>query len=245
MANAFDATPGFIQDPEEIRRFLRQVFAPEELKGKTVLDAGCRNGDYAAELLRQGAASVVGVDLSRPCIEAARARFPGESRLRFVEGSITSLRDFPDSTFDVIICVGTIVYLPPRDMIRALEEFLRVGRPGGAILVLFQKEKGLFVRLARALAGALPLRLFVALARLAAPLLRPVLAKLLNRKISPTCAEYLLISLRGVYFGMPALMPESFRIQTPTCEHCSEAATMSYKIRIPDQKAPPPWKALP
>lgn len=244
MASAFDATAGFRQDPAEILSFLRHFFPGGELRGKDVLDAGCRNGDYASVLLAEGAASVAGVDLSAACVAAARKRHRDEPRARFVEGSITDLKEFPDSSVDAVLCVGTIVYLEPPAMVRAMAEFLRVTRPGGVILVLFQKEKGALWHGLRWLAGLPPLALYTLLARLGALPARPLLSFLRGRPVSSGCAEYLLGSVRGVRFGVPLDFPPQARAETPTCEHCSEAATASFKIRVPSPKAVP-WRPRP
>lgn len=49
-------------------------------------------------------------------------------------------------------------------------------------------------------------------------------------------AKPMLIGLRGIYFGVPANLPEKYRITTLTCEQCSEALTASYKIIVPEDK---------
>jgi SAM-dependent methyltransferase len=59
------------------RSWHRALEALPDLRGKTVLDLGCSIGDLAAALTTRGA-EVIGLDLDRDCLEAARARaLPG------------------------------------------------------------------------------------------------------------------------------------------------------------------------
>lgn len=49
---------------------------PEDLSGKRVLCIGVGSGDEIREILRRGAVSVVGVDISEKLLDFARAKFP-------------------------------------------------------------------------------------------------------------------------------------------------------------------------
>ena len=65
----------------------------------TVLDVGCGTGATTVELVRRGAREVLGVDLSEPMIDAARAG-NAEPKLQFAAGDVLALADH--DRFDVI-----------------------------------------------------------------------------------------------------------------------------------------------
>lgn len=74
------------------------------LAGKSFLDVGCNEGFFCGFAKHQGAARVVGIDMSAPFIEAARARFPD---CEFLQQSWDRL---PDESFDVILLASAIHY---------------------------------------------------------------------------------------------------------------------------------------
>jgi SAM-dependent methyltransferase len=69
------------------------------ITGATILDVGCGTGAASAELVDRGAREVLGIDLSAPMIDAARATNT-RSELRFELGDVLELRDFDH--FDVV-----------------------------------------------------------------------------------------------------------------------------------------------
>jgi len=233
----FDNSKSYSQNPKEIRKFFNHYFSDKEIKGKKILDAGCRVGDYSVILAEKGAKGVVGVDLSEECIKVANDRYKTNKKLRFFQGDISNLKKLKDSEFDVVVCVGTIFYLSPENMEKALNEFVRVTKPNGTILVLFQKDKDLGVRTFRNLVNVLPLNLYLFLINNFSFLLKPAVESMVGRKISDEYLKYdVLLSLRGIVFGVPVDLPKKFITPTVTCEQCSEKTTTTYKIRVPKNK---------
>jgi SAM-dependent methyltransferase len=104
------------------------------LEGLDLLDLGCGDGTTAVPAARRGA-HVIGVDISRPLVEAGqrRARAEGLSNLRFQEGDATDLQELPDRSFDLVVSIFGAMFAPrPFDV--ALE-LVRVTRPGGRIVM--------------------------------------------------------------------------------------------------------------
>ena len=107
---------------------------PADLRGQSVLDAGCGSGRYMLHALGRGAVCVKGVDLSAEMLERAgkelaACRHSGEIEL--VQGHLERL-PVPDASADLTICglaIGHLDRLQP-----ALAELRRVTRPGGTIL---------------------------------------------------------------------------------------------------------------
>lgn len=221
---------------------LEHYFPGGELAGAAVLDAGCRVGDYAGALVRKGAREVVGVDLSARCLEEARQRFAGSPEIRFVQGDVADLSRFADSSFDVVFCSGTMAYLPPDAVERALREFVRVARPGGVLLVLFLRDRGPLFRFATWIVDHIPLRLYRTLVESFWFLLRPLANRLLGRQVGESVLKNdILWGMQGNHYGVPVAIPDEFRVETVRSESCSPVTTVSFKIRVPEPKSAPAW----
>ncbi|MPZ15815.1 MAG: methyltransferase domain-containing protein [Chloroflexi bacterium] len=105
---------------------LRRFLTP----GRTyaILDAGCGTGGTTLDLREFGA--VTGIDMSEDALSFARRRCVG----RLVRGSIEQL-PISDGVFDVVTSFDVLYHRAVGDERRALEEFRRVLRPGGVVLV--------------------------------------------------------------------------------------------------------------
>jgi SAM-dependent methyltransferase len=64
-------------------------------------------------------------------IVEARSRFADTGGVDFEVGDVQSLR-FDDASFDVVLCLGVLEYVP--DLDRAFDEVARVLRPGGVFV---------------------------------------------------------------------------------------------------------------
>jgi len=185
-----------------------------------------------------GAGKAVGVDLSEKCIKAAKKRFKNDTRAEFYQGDISNLEMFKRSIFDAVICLGTINYLNPKRMKLAMNEFIRVIKPGGKVIILFQKDKGFVIQCVKKIANLLSLKLYLFLIENFSFILLPLMPLLVGRKISLNYLKYdILLSLRGLHFGVPVKIDEKFRVKTLTCEQCSELTTASYKIIVAKRRA--------
>ena len=98
--------------------------------GARVLDAGCGTGSQLAEIAGRGF-DVVGLE---PAIEMRRIAIKANPGVEIGSGSITAM-PFPDASFDVVIALEVLRYLPETDNDLAWKEMLRVLRPGGALIV--------------------------------------------------------------------------------------------------------------
>jgi len=233
IGKVFDNSSHYSQNKTEVKKLIHYYFTEHEIKNKVILDAGCRVGDYSLALKQMGAQQVVGVDLSQKCIKIARQRYKKSKNLKFYVSNISKLSMFKRSSFDVVFCIGTINYLNLSEARQVIAEFKRIIRPGGVILILFQKEKGWPIRSIRFLANILPLKVYLFLIENFSFSLLPLMPLLVGRKISLNYLKYdILLSLRGLNFGIPLKIDEKFRERTLTCEQCSEVTTASYKIIV-------------
>ncbi len=96
--------------------------------GSRVLDLGCGEGRFARMLEARGS-SVVGLDVTRELLRAARERSAGSPFVR----ATAELLPFPDRSFDLVISYLSLVDIP--DFRGAIQEAERVLGPGGNFVV--------------------------------------------------------------------------------------------------------------
>jgi 2-polyprenyl-6-hydroxyphenyl methylase/3-demethylubiquinone-9 3-methyltransferase len=108
--------------------------------GERVLDVGCAEGRFAAELARAGA-DVVGIDVAEEPLRRARARYP-ELDLRLIDGE--GQWGLQDASFDVVWAGEVIEHVA--DTAAWLSQVRGVLRSGGRLL-LSTPDHGLLLRL--------------------------------------------------------------------------------------------------
>jgi SAM-dependent methyltransferase len=97
------------------------------------LEVGCAEGAFT-ERLATRCDAVVGTDISEVAIERARSRFAGRPEIELQRR--TRPLDFPDGTFDAIVC-SDVVYLWERGIVEiGLSTMVERLRPGGALVLL-------------------------------------------------------------------------------------------------------------
>ena len=114
-------------------------FAPEDLKKKTVLDAGCGMGRFADVAERWGA-RVVGVDLSFS-VDAARRNLRGRENVAILQANLYDLPFAPES-FDYVYSIGVLPFTP--DPAKAFAAIARLVKPGGSLAVWVYERNPLF-----------------------------------------------------------------------------------------------------
>ncbi len=104
---------------------------PEDLAGKTILDAACGPGKYAELLLAKGA-TVTGFDISPAMIALAIERNEGRGNF-FVHDFAMPCQKLSDASFDVVLCALAMHYL--EDWTVAMQGFHRVLKPNGLLII--------------------------------------------------------------------------------------------------------------
>jgi ubiquinone/menaquinone biosynthesis C-methylase UbiE len=99
------------------------------------LDFGCGVGRLTAALSGYFG-SVTGVDIAEAMLEQARGLLTDQSRCRFVQSDKPDLSAFADGSFDLVYCSLVLQHMPRRLAAGYLREFIRVVRPGGAIVIV-------------------------------------------------------------------------------------------------------------
>jgi SAM-dependent methyltransferase len=118
---------GTLLEAEHVARYR---WAAALAEGKRVLDAGCGTG-YGAELLtREGAASVVGVDVDAEVVDAAQR--DGSGAVTF---AAADLRELPEDlgTFDLVVCFEVLEHIDEPEA--ALDRLAASLAPDGVLVV--------------------------------------------------------------------------------------------------------------
>lgn len=88
------------------------------LAGKTVMDVGCGSGRFAFQMIKSGAAKVIGVDISREAIALANERVLHLGLNEKLEFQIEDLI-YPKAALpavDIVTALGVIEYFDPTTM---------------------------------------------------------------------------------------------------------------------------------
>ncbi|WIY01457.1 class I SAM-dependent methyltransferase [Amycolatopsis mongoliensis] len=145
----YNATVGAFNDG----LFRAAAIAPDD----RVLDVGCGTGHVTLLAARRaGRGTVVGVDLSAPMLERARAdaAAQGLANVRFEQGD-AQVHSFPDAGFDVAISQGGVMFF--EDEVAAFANIRRGLRPGGRLVFMGPQAGGPESDYARATSALKPL----------------------------------------------------------------------------------------
>jgi len=109
----------------DLNSFLKLVAA-----GGAVLDAGCGSG-YIASIMEKRGFTVTGIDISTKMLELARKN---ATQSTFRRMNMRKL-DFPNETFDGVLCLYSIIHVPRRYHLGILRGFRRVLKPKGILAI--------------------------------------------------------------------------------------------------------------
>jgi ubiquinone/menaquinone biosynthesis C-methylase UbiE/uncharacterized protein YbaR (Trm112 family) len=144
-----------------------------ELSGRTLLDAGCGNGELTRSMAEYGL-EVVAMDFSRS-VEGARRRlfergFPVSHRVHYLQGNVLELPLRPRS-FDFVHSSGVLHHTPSTQ--RAFASVARAPKPGGRLYVQLYRRRPDWIHAVnvtlRAVTTRLPLSFLYALCYVATP----------------------------------------------------------------------------
>jgi len=118
------------QSADERARSILSAFLDSLAEPTRVLDAGCGHGDPVLRRL-SAVATAVGLDFSRGQLRIAADSAPAA---RLVQGDMTSL-PFRADAFDAVTAFDSLIHVPLDDHRTVIDEFARVLRPGGRVLL--------------------------------------------------------------------------------------------------------------
>lgn len=102
-----------------------------------ILEIGAGTGRYSVVLAKEGM-DVTAVELAEVNLAVLRENSKGLTNIRSFLGDATDLSRFPDGSFDVTLSLGPMYHLYGAEEVdRAIDEAVRVTRPGGVIMFAF------------------------------------------------------------------------------------------------------------
>ncbi|HEX9038692.1 MAG TPA: class I SAM-dependent methyltransferase [Ktedonobacterales bacterium] len=115
-----------------LRHALRGNYGAPLEDPRDILDVGSGTGRWAMDLAQQfPQASVVGMDLAPPAVEARATPRPGPENYRFVQGNALERIPFPDESFSFVHQRFLTLAIPAARWPDVVAELLRVTRSGG------------------------------------------------------------------------------------------------------------------
>ncbi len=108
------------------------IVAAEKIGGR-ILEVGVGTGISLPGY--KASSRLTGVDISEPMLDKARARVRrlGLANVDAIQVGDAEALDFPDAAFDVVVAQYVVSAVPNPE--RALDEFARVVKPGGEIII--------------------------------------------------------------------------------------------------------------
>lgn len=119
--------------------FLTTVSCVEDyLKpGGRILDIGAGAGEYSLHFARKGY-EVCALELADANIAAFRRKIRPEDAIELRQGNALDLSCYADESFDIVLMLGPLYHLHDAgDRARAIDEAMRVCKPGGRIFFAF------------------------------------------------------------------------------------------------------------
>ena len=105
--------------------------------GSKVLEVGAGTGRYSIALAKERM-DVTAVELLENNLNTLRKNSRDVEKLRAFQGDATDLRLFPEGSFDLTLILGPMYHLyETDDVYKAIDEAIRVTKPGGHIFFAF------------------------------------------------------------------------------------------------------------
>ncbi len=106
-------------------------------EGAKILEIGAGTGRYSVALAKAGY-EVSSVELVESNFEVLKKNSAGLANLQAYQGDALDLSRFADNSFDITLLFGPLYHLyEPADVQKAIDEAIRVTKPGGIILTAF------------------------------------------------------------------------------------------------------------
>ncbi|MDP4215984.1 MAG: class I SAM-dependent methyltransferase [Bacteroidota bacterium] len=128
-AEGYDDQPGNLMLALD-EQVCSELMSDLVIRGKIVADVGCGTGRHWARLLEAQPARLAGYDVSPGMLGMLQRKYPGAETHLLRDERLPGLAD---ETCDLVLSTLTVAHID--DIASALQEWRRVLRPGGSILI--------------------------------------------------------------------------------------------------------------
>lgn len=95
-------------------------YLPEDMTGRTLLDAGCGTGALTIEALRRGA-KVTAIDISANLVNVAKDRMPEDIDPSMVNWRVGDMLSPELGSFDHVVSMDSLIHYRQNDVVAAIE----------------------------------------------------------------------------------------------------------------------------
>jgi ubiquinone/menaquinone biosynthesis C-methylase UbiE len=128
---------------EEPLEFQRRIYEFDKWAGKSVLDVGCGTG-YVVFTYASHGAKMTGVDIAEKSVELTKKRLALTGLSANIQWANAEQLPFENNTFDLVTSYGVLHHTP--DTAKAIQEVLRVLKPGGKAIMMFYHKNSFAYR---------------------------------------------------------------------------------------------------
>ncbi|MBI4968099.1 MAG: methyltransferase domain-containing protein [Rhodospirillales bacterium] len=127
-------------EPDHFRPLVRLIAGLFPLEGRCVMDFGCGTGDLGLALIAAGAQELIGLDISKPAIAAARQKAQGIAAATFYCQDIVS-QPWEGRSVHLLVSHSAVHYIgrPFEDILRRLAKLVL---PGGHLFLTVEADDG-------------------------------------------------------------------------------------------------------
>jgi len=168
---------------------LLETYCPEAMRGE-VLDAGCGTGGFTQWFKdKYDPQGIAGIEISEEALAICEQR-----GLKGIKRSSVDNIDFPDASFDLVMCFNVLNHYAVKNDVGALVEMKRVLKPGGYLLLNLPARKYLRGRHDLAVGDVRRYEAGEIREKLAKAGLEPIRITYFNLTLLPALATYRLIT---------------------------------------------------
>jgi SAM-dependent methyltransferase len=124
-------------------RHTKLLLEPYITPGARVAEFGCATGHYA-EHWHDKCKRYTGVDITQENVDFFNAKKLSNARAQL--GDAAHCPEFPDASFDVVLCLGPMYHLPEDERPLAMAEMARICKPGGVLAFAYINKVGVLMQ---------------------------------------------------------------------------------------------------